>query len=65
MKESSFEMPIKYDTDKDRMDVVAVCIESVLESFGLNISVKTSIKNMPEGDRIEFLFNYNEGSIED
>lgn len=62
MKESRFEMPIKHSTDKDRMDVVAVCIESALELLGLSISVKTSIKNISGQDRIEFLFNYNEGN---
>lgn len=56
MKESRFEMPVKYDTDKDRMDVVAVCIESALELLGLNISIKTSIKNVSGKDWIEFLF---------
>ena len=60
MKESRFEMPIKYDTDKDRMDVVAACIESALELLDLNISVKTSVKYIPGKDRIEFLFSYED-----
>jgi len=56
MKDITVDMPIKYSTDKDRMDVLAASIEVALEALGLGVSVKTSIKNTSEKNWIEFLF---------
>lgn len=60
MKDITIDMPIKYGTDKDRMDVLAASIEVALKALGLNISVKTSIKTVSGGNNIEFLFTREE-----
>ena len=59
MKESRFDMKEIY---QDRIDIIARGTERVLESMGLNITVKSNKFTSEKGDaRIEYIFNWDNG----